>query len=355
MRCEVTGGGWRRSPAWGALLGAMCGDAAGAPLEFGGLPTDEAVHRAMWEMPGGGAHSVAPGQCTDDTELMLALVHAIRGLAAAVRGQAYGDALADASARAYGEWHASMPFDMGVTCRRAFGFHPPDVTAAAMRAKAAALNANSEANGALMRITPLAVHFALHVSSATLEDISEYARLDAQLSHPSAACQDCNALFCAALASLVRDPDPCAQQRGRNALAVVGRLAEACDGKVRVWVADALAMTPRAALRTYDAQRNCGHVKHAFTLALAAVHLDLDYPAALRETLLCGGDTDTNAAIVGALAGAARPDTVPAIMADKVLGFDCASHDPCAASLLGHRRPEVYRASNALALLRSTP
>ena len=287
--CEGRGAGW------GALVGAMCGDAAGAVLEFGGLPNAAAVERAM-DMPGGGTHSVAPGQCTDDTELMLALVQAIRSLPA--DGTAVADGLADASARSYQEWHASMPFDLGMTCGRAFGFHQPDVTAAAMSKRAAELCSFSEANGALMRVAPIAVHFAIHVPSATLDDVAEHARRDAQLSHPSAACQDCNALFCAAIAALVRDPDTCAERRSLRALAEVRRLASTCDAKVRAWLADALVMTTEA-LATSDVEQNCGHVRHAFTLSLAALNLGIDYPTALRATLLRGGDTDTNAAIAG--------------------------------------------------------
>jgi hypothetical protein len=47
--------------ACGALLGAAVGDAAGAFLEFAGLPTRLDVEKAL-TMPGGGVWRVAPGQ-----------------------------------------------------------------------------------------------------------------------------------------------------------------------------------------------------------------------------------------------------------------------------------------------------
>ena len=45
---------------------------------------------------------------------------------------------------------------------------------------------------------------------------------------------------------------------------------------------------------------------------------------ALRETIRQGGDTDTNACIVGGLIGAAvGVDGIPVLMRKKVLSFDC--------------------------------
>ena len=46
-------------------------------MEFlGHVPSSEEVSRAI-TMPGGGAHKVAPGQITDDTEMALCLAHAL--------------------------------------------------------------------------------------------------------------------------------------------------------------------------------------------------------------------------------------------------------------------------------------
>ena len=62
--------------ALGCLIGGMVGDAAGAVLEFDLDVTMKKVNRAM-KMPGGGPHCVAKGQFTDDSELDLALLHAL--------------------------------------------------------------------------------------------------------------------------------------------------------------------------------------------------------------------------------------------------------------------------------------
>ena len=61
---------FKRSMARGALLGAFIGDASGATLEFlDRKPSAEDVERAL-SMVGGGCWRVAPGQITDDGELV---------------------------------------------------------------------------------------------------------------------------------------------------------------------------------------------------------------------------------------------------------------------------------------------
>jgi len=50
------------------------------------------------------------------------------------------------------------------------------------------------------------------------------------------------------------------------------------------------------------------------------------YVKALRETITLGGDTDTNACIVGGLMGAlVGYKNIPPYMVDKILTFDCTS------------------------------
>lgn len=56
----------------GAFVGLAIGDAAGGVLEFSPAVSPADVDRAL-TFPGGGPHSLGPGQITDDTELALAL------------------------------------------------------------------------------------------------------------------------------------------------------------------------------------------------------------------------------------------------------------------------------------------
>lgn len=67
--------------AWGCLMGAFVADSCGSYLEFYGgtddheliMASEEVLDKCM-TMPGGGYHEVAPGQVTDDTELMQCLL-----------------------------------------------------------------------------------------------------------------------------------------------------------------------------------------------------------------------------------------------------------------------------------------
>jgi ADP-ribosyl-[dinitrogen reductase] hydrolase len=68
----------RSDAAVGAMLGAFVGDAAGAVLEFAGVPSEAAVEAAM-RMPGGGVLSVGRGQVTDDSEMALCLAQVRTG------------------------------------------------------------------------------------------------------------------------------------------------------------------------------------------------------------------------------------------------------------------------------------
>lgn len=127
VRMAVTDASFDR--AYGALLGAFVGDAAGVPVEFSSAPSEAQVQDAL-SMCGGGPHSAGKGQISDDSELALAAAWAIleanpggadQDPAAAEGHQARRDELALAAAAArYCAWLRSDPFDCGHTCANAF-------------------------------------------------------------------------------------------------------------------------------------------------------------------------------------------------------------------------------------------
>jgi ADP-ribosylglycohydrolase len=140
--------------AFGCLLGACVGDAAGARLELiGRKPTFDEVQHAM-TMPGGGVWNVAPGQITDDGELTLCLAQALCGNAQFPLEQI---------ARNYASWMQSGPFDRGITTTHAFNSvctphwqstYETESYAEAMHKAAEFWSLDSKANGSLMRATP---------------------------------------------------------------------------------------------------------------------------------------------------------------------------------------------------------
>lgn len=302
--------------AKGCLLGALVGDAAGATLEFlQHDPTPKEIDWAM-SMPGGGNLQVAPGQITDDGELTLCLALAL------AESNSFD---LEAIAANYAKWVESNPFDMGFTTSSSLGsYRNIDVSqegyARVMKRSASKFCLYSKANGSLMRNTPLGIWgHNLEVS-----EIADYARQDNVLSHPNPSCGFAVACYSIAIATLIKHPGgrELAFNHARNWLN-----SQECSAKydyeysswkeVSSWLNDAennvnIAYSPQI-----------GFIKIAFTHAFRHLLLGSDYQDAIAQTLAGGGDTDTNACIVGGLIGAAvGVDRIPEHMRQAVLNCD---------------------------------
>ncbi|MEM7247479.1 MAG: ADP-ribosylglycohydrolase family protein [Acidobacteriota bacterium] len=287
----------RRSEA--ALCGALVGDAAGATLEFlGRRPTEDDVEHALG-LPGGGCWEVGPGQVTDDGELLISLA---RGLV-----QGGGDFDLDAIAARYSDWLRSEPFDVGMTIGSAFGAsndsEDGDGLAAAMQEQARRRGSDSKANGSLMRCMPLAVW------GHDLDDdeLARVGRLDSSLSHVNPSCTDAVAAYLIAMATLLRGGD-----RDKALAAAQDWIERDGEPEVREWFAHA------ASGEVYPFHPQAGYARIAFEHAFRHLRLGSTYLEALRETLRGGGDTDTNACIVGGLVAAAE-GAVPRELVEPVL------------------------------------
>lgn len=300
--------------AQGCWLGQLSGDALGSLVEFQAAASIARAHpdgpRLLTD---GGTWDTLAGQPTDDSELALALA---RTLIATPSGAPYDP---EAAAAAYARWahgwtHGEgpegcahpwcRPFDIGNTTWRALGaVRAEDVRAgkAAERARAHA-SRESQANGALMRVSPLGIWGAGRGRGP--EIAAEAARADAELTHPHPACRAASAVFAATLARTIAEGGTpgevhafalrWAEEREREAqvieaLRAAGSAPPVLDGANQGWVLLAL--------------RNAFHqLLHAPTLEEGVV-----------RTVRAGGDTDTNAAICGALLGAVHGrDALPA-------------------------------------------
>jgi ADP-ribosylglycohydrolase len=198
----------------------------------------------------------------------------------------------EAALEAYHEWLRSAPFDVGGTVGAALRDHA---------------NPASQANGSLMRASPLGVY----AQALAPPLAAELARQDASLTHPSPVCGDATAAYVVAIAHAVRVGDGAeaawraasewAEAAGaallvRDALAAARSEPPACDEGSEGWVKIAL--------------------QNAFFELLHADSLEQGVVASVRR----GGDTDTNAAIAGALLGAVHGrEAVPAQWRSMVL------------------------------------
>ena len=71
-----------------------------------------------------------------------------------------------------------------------------------------------------------------------------------------------------------------------------------------------------------DATKQIGHVRWGFVMAIYFLrNPHISFEESIKITLMKGGDTDTNAAIVGGIVGAYQK--IPEYMLRPVLDFDC--------------------------------
>jgi ADP-ribosylglycohydrolase len=223
------------------------------------------------------------GQPTDDSELALMLARSI------VRSDHYD---ADEATRAYAYWISSIPFDVGGTTRQALGAIQSDHDYPAEQARRAA-NEGSQANGSLMRISPLAI-WGWRVPP---DDLARLAAEDSRLTHPNHVCLDAVAVFCIAVATAIRDGT---SARETYDTAVAWAEAHAGEEVVRALHA---AAEPGESQPAID-ERNTGWVIHALRNAFHQLLYAPSLEEGVVRTVGLGGDTDTNACISGALLGA---------------------------------------------------
>jgi len=183
----------------GCVIGAFLGDAIGAQLEFQKKISDNDIKNAL-KMKGGGVFGLAPGQITDDSEMALCLA---KGL---VEGE--GIVSLDRIAKYYGKWLNSKPFDIGNTTIAALSGlsnkdSNGDVTGWADLCKKTSKenNKNSESNGGLMRLTPLAVYCA---SFENDKDVEELVRAEQELTHSNPVAIDLAISYVLTLREIIR-------------------------------------------------------------------------------------------------------------------------------------------------------
>mmetsp|Transcript_21595 Transcript_21595/g.39493 ORF Transcript_21595/g.39493 Transcript_21595/m.39493 type:complete len:341 (-) Transcript_21595:3-1025(-) len=283
----------------GSIMGAWVGDATGGVLEFSGKPTASAIDAAV-RMPGGGVHHLGRGQITDDGETTIAL---LQGL---IAGRGTLDL--NKIARKYGYWMESKPFDLGGTLRKSMGRGSVAIHTAEMCRRGAKKAADSQSNGCLMRISPLAV-FCRNLSpqetiSAVLEEVS--------ITHPDETVQWACALYVLTIVNCINGLDrQTAYVQARDAVLASG------NSLIREWIEsidnEAIEVVPN---------RKSGWAKialvHSFRLFLAG----LSYESAIHTIVSYGGDTDTNACICGALVGSAdKIGAIPPDMVEAVMRF----------------------------------
>lgn len=300
-----------RTRARGCLLGQLAGDSLGSLVEF---KTAERIRElypnGVTRLENGGAWNTLAGQPTDDSEMALALARSL------VKHQRFN---LKAIHQSYKDWVMSKPFDMGHTTFAGLGGSP---------------NHQSQANGSLMRISPLGIFGWQH----PLDTVGSWAREDAVLTHPNPVCLDATTLFTQAIAHTVN----------------TGCRAQELYGLMLDWARDLKVVKPvlntlikAADRRPDDFHTKQGWVLIAFQNAVWQMLHAHSAESGIIDTVMQGGDTDTNAAISGALLGALHGESsLPDQWTQAILNCRPSKDNPDAIRI----RPEHYWPVDALEL-----
>lgn len=317
-RAEMTDGLTRaeRSRAAGVLLGQACGDALGVPYEFAAPLRGEA------SMIGGGLGPYAPGQWSDDTEMAVCIARVC-----ATGVDLTSAAADDAIAEGFEEWLRGGASDVGAHTRALLAEAQRLVGSAGERVRSASVarharTGHTAGNGALMRTGIVGLS-----RLGDREMTAASARSVASLTHADPVAGDSCVLWAEAVRVAVCE--------GR--LDVVGGLDLLPAERRDTWLGWIVAAESGSA-----PLRPNGFTVTALQAAWAAIVStqaapDTDEPTgatsasgsqpghlerALQAAVRIGDDTDTVAAIAGALLGARYGvEAIPAVWRADVHGW----------------------------------
>ena len=259
----------------GCVLGLALGDALGAPFEFrrrGEIPDPVPAFERGWM-------GLAPGHWTDDTAMARNLCRSL-----AERGRLDPEDVL----RRHLDWLAADPPDVGTLTRRVLGGIRDGVPDAAARYVAERGPEISAGNGSVMYCAPLGAFRA-----ARPELLLDEAPALSAITHWDERCRTACLAVTLAVAALVRG-DGSREAVERAIEAVLAR-----DGgeELEYLVGEA------------GRARSIDGPDQGFTLFTAGIALQVaagggSFEDGLRHVVSLGGDTDTNAAVTGALLGA---------------------------------------------------
>lgn len=269
--------------AIGAIIGSAVGDALGSQYEFG------PAHPDTFEPSFG--HSVfghGIGEYTDDSQMAMPILEEL----------AHGASLNDTTTlsrilTAWERWRHDA-LDVGNQTSAVLDALGEDPTEASGRTAARAVHdrtGRSGGNGSLMRTGPVALGY---LADDRESDLADAAGRIAQLTHWESDNVDAVVLWCLAIRHAIRT--------GTLDLRAGLDFVPAGDRRAR-W-SDLIDQATKPGVHPRDFQENNGRVVVAFLGAAAAITGATDYRTAITRAIQGGGDTDTVAAITGALAGA---------------------------------------------------
>lgn len=250
------------SRATSAFLGLALGDALGATTEFMTPAEIRGKYKVHKKIRGGGWLGVKPGQVTDDTEMSLAIAHAVL-----LNGQWDLKQIADN----FVAWMRGKPIDIGATVRKGIRLymHQGELEVP--------YNEWDAGNGAVMRMAPVAL-FTLGDDQALEQCALQQARLTHHHRLSDAACLCVGRMVHAAIAGADRF-------------------------ELHALTRELVAEFPNFKFNKYKGQAT-GYVVDTLQTVFHYLFTTGSFEECLVGVVNQGGDADTTGAIAGMIAGA---------------------------------------------------
>jgi ADP-ribosyl-[dinitrogen reductase] hydrolase len=286
----------------GCIVGAYVGDAAGSVIEFVRKEIDRDMIEEAFKFTGSKKFQISPGQITDDSEMAMCMLHGI--LQSHEKGKPSFDPMD--TAEYYCKWYENNPRDIGNTTR------------SAMKAIKAMLengdkieslaknfddvNHTSNSNGCLMRATPMSVY----CRKLPDDKIYDLTKADVNLTHLNPIWVQAVTCYNIAIAHLINNEGDAEGAIDRVDNYIKSNIdvnkEKTCKKLVEHWESIFKAKSEADLIEANN--KGIGYVMIAFVYSFFYLKLELSYEEAVKRSLLLGGDTDTNAAIVGGMMGA---------------------------------------------------
>jgi ADP-ribosylglycohydrolase len=277
-----------RSRIIGGIIGLVAGDAMGVPYEFLSKESIQNIGGVEPMMVGWGTHNQVPGTWSDDSSMTLATMESII-LTGKIDGKDLMDRFLSWLRSASWTPHGRV-FDSGVTTSMAIhkyarGFAPENC---------GAREENSQGNGSLMRILPVALWMATKRDTYNSMEIVKYA---SNLTHAQPLVSACCCYYSTLVRTLLRGFD-----------------FEYAKSEADLWIeyfADKRSLALMTNIIHGDVMRKMpdkdycgsGYVIRSLEASIHAVATTDNYEDAIVKSIELADDTDTTAAIAGGLAG----------------------------------------------------
>jgi ADP-ribosyl-[dinitrogen reductase] hydrolase len=258
----------------GCLLGLACGDAVGTTVEF----RPRGTFPLLTDMVGGGKFDLQAGEWTDDTSMALCLAHSLvycKGFNPVDQMNRYCNWWNGGYLSSTGEC-----FDIGST------------VAAALRKYldtqdpfAGSIDPHTAGNGALMRLGPIPMFYALDEPS-----LFKYAGESTRTTHGAQEAIECSRLFALQLGVALKGGSKSDILAVKYPEPLSAKVADIANGEY---------------LKKTEGQiRGSGYSVESLEAALWCFFLTASFDAAILKAANLGDDADTTAAICGQIAGA---------------------------------------------------